>query len=128
MNPARHSSLITYRLSLLFVVLLVYGQVVGFQLLTWDDDIHLTKNPYLDPVSWSNVGHFWVEPYENLYIPVSYTFYAVETLVARWSSEPGALLDPRVFHVGNLLLHAACVLLVFNLLLRLVQHAMAAWA
>src|SRR5271169_4000337 len=106
MIPARHSSLITYHLSLLFVVLLVFGQVVHFQLLSWDDDIHLTKNPYLDPVSWSNVGHFWVAPYENLYIPLSYTFYALETLLARGIGGPNAPLDPRVFHAGNLLLHA----------------------
>ncbi len=124
----RNLSFSIYHLALLIVVLLVFGQVVHFQLLTWDDDIHLTKNPYLDPVSWSNVGHFWVAPYENLYIPVSYTFYAVETLVARWIGEPGAPLDPRVFHTGNLLLHAVCVLLVFNLLWRLVHHAMVAWA
>jgi tetratricopeptide (TPR) repeat protein len=128
MNPARHSSLITYRLSLIFVVLLVFGQVVNFQLLSWDDDIHLTKNPYLDPVSWSNVGHFWVAPYENLYIPVSYTFYAIEVLIARAIGGADAPLDPRVFHAGNLLLHAICVLLVFNLLVRLVRQPMAAWA
>jgi len=128
MKPVRHSSLITYHFSLLFVVLLVFGQVVHFQLLSWDDDIHLTKNPYLDPVTWSNVGHFWVAPYENLYIPVSYTFYAIETLVARGLFGPDGPLDPRVFHLGNLLLHAVCVLLVFDLLSRLVRHAMAAWA
>src|SRR5580692_11205159 len=126
MNPDRHSSRITCRLALLIIVLVVFGQVVQFQLLSWDDDIHLSKNPYLDPVSWSNVGHFWVEPYENLYIPVSYTFYAVETLLARWISGPNAPLDPRVFHAGNLLLHAICVLLVFDLLLRLVRHTGAA--
>src|ERR1700733_11489948 len=119
-SSVRHLSFSIYHLSLLLVVLLVYGQVVQFQLLSWDDDIHLTKNPYLDPVSWSNVGHFWVEPYENLYIPVSYTFYAAEMLLARWISGPDAPLDPRVFHSGNLLLHAICVLLVFDLLLRLV--------
>ena len=61
----------------------VFGRVVQFQFLSWDDDIHVTRNPLLDPASWANVLQFWVKPYENLYVPLSYTFFAAEA----WLSE-----------------------------------------
>jgi protein O-mannosyl-transferase len=113
---------------LLAIVWLVFRRVVGFQFLSWDDNVHVTENPYLDPLSWPNLLRFWQEPYENLYIPLSYSFWAFEA----WLSQhlPGRVgpFDPAVFHAGNLVLHAACVLLMFRLLLRLIQHRLAAWA
>ena len=113
---------------LLVFTALVYGRVVGYQFLTWDDDLHITKNPYLNPLSWSGVLHFWREPYENLYIPVSYSFWAFEAWISQHLSGRITPFDPAVFHVGNLLLHLACCWLVFRLLLRLIGHTLAAWA
>ncbi|HEX4148004.1 MAG TPA: tetratricopeptide repeat protein, partial [Pirellulales bacterium] len=111
--------------SLVFFTTAVFYRVVQFQFLTWDDDIHVTKNPLLDPVSAASVLQFWLEPYGNLYVPLSYTFFAAEA----WLSELiVGRLDPRVFHTGCLLLHLACVRLVFQLLSRLIANPLAAWA
>ena len=106
---------------------LVYRRIVSFSFLSWDDDIHITKNPYFDPLTFSGVLHFWFAPYENLYVPVSYTFWAGEVWLARMLS-PGAALQPAVFHAGSLLLHVACVLLVYKLLFQLVKNPLAALA
>ena len=54
---------------LITATVLVFGRVVQFDLLTWDDDVHVTKNPLLDPVSVASILQFWLKPYENLYIP-----------------------------------------------------------
>lgn len=107
-------------LLLIAATLAVYGRVVGFSLLSWDDDIHLTENPYLDPVTFGNVLNFWTSPFENLYIPVSYTFFALETIPARAMGGADGALNPAIYHAGSLALHLACVLMVFALVKRLV--------
>jgi Tfp pilus assembly protein PilF len=103
----------------------VFYRVVEFQFLSWDDDVHVTKNPLLDPVSFSNLAQFWLHPYENLYIPASYTFFAAEAWLSQWTL---GRLDPHVFHAACLALHLACVWLVFRLLARLIENPLAAWA
>jgi tetratricopeptide (TPR) repeat protein len=108
---------------LVAAVLVVYVGVCGHQFLMYDDEPHLVNNPRLNPVTWRNVGRFWVEQsYWGLYIPLSYTFFAAEASLA------GQPLDPGVFHLGNLLLHLTCVLLIFAILRRLVRHDGAACA
>jgi hypothetical protein len=110
-------------LLLVAAVLAVFGQVAGHEFLIYDDEPHLLENPRLNPVTWQNVGRFWIEPsYFGLYIPLSYTFFAAEAALA------GKPLDPTVFHLGSLALHLACVLLVFTILRRLLHHDGAACA
>lgn len=100
------------------VVLLVYGTTCGFGWLDWDDGINVTRNPGLNPVTLTNVAGFWSRPYQGLYIPVSYTFFAGEVLLSRaiFSAEPDLPPDPRPFHTISVLLHACCVLLVWRLI------------
>ena len=108
---------------LVAAMLLVFGKVGGYAFLMYDDEPHLLDNPRLNPVSWQGVGAFWTESsYWGLYIPLSYTFFGAE---AALSGQP---LNPAVFHLGNLALHVACVLLVFGLLRRLFHHNGAACA
>ena len=44
---------------LLLLTVAVFHRVVGFELLTWDDDLHITDNEYYQPLSWGNLFHFW---------------------------------------------------------------------
>lgn len=94
---------------------IVFGRIVGYGWVGWDDDIHVTENPRLYPVTIASVWEFWRAPYEGLYIPVSYTLYAAEAAASRalFPSDP---LDPRPFHALSVVLHAACVLLVWRIL------------
>ncbi len=110
-------------LFLVLTLLAVFGQVYGHEFLTWDDEHHVAYNPRLNPVTWRSVGEFWTEPYLGLYIPLSYTFFAAETSIARQPpDETGCTLNPAVFHLGNLALHVACALLVFTILRDLFRH------
>ena len=119
----RYGGIILSVVVLVAAVLLVFGRVGGHEFLMYDDEPHLVDNPRFNPVTWSNVGLFWVEKsYWGLYIPLSYTFFGAEAWIA------GQPLDPTVFHLGNLVLHVACVLLVFVVLRRLCRHDGAACA
>ena len=94
--------------------------------------LHITDNPYLNPVTLPHVLHFWQKPYHNLFIPVSYTAYALLALsrTARHALPDAARgmspYDPHVFHAANLVLHLLNVLLVFRLLRRIVKNPWAA--
>jgi tetratricopeptide (TPR) repeat protein len=116
-------------LLLLLVTVVVYRSVVHFELTTWDDDQHITENPYYDPLTWKNVLHFWGYSYIYMYIPVSYNFWALEVWIAEFFPKPDDPLqkfNPAVFHVGNLLLHLGSTLLAYRLLLRFVPVSWAA--
>src|SRR5437667_7378976 len=110
---------------LLLATTAVFCPVVGHQFLNWDDTDLLTENPGLNPPTWGSVVRFWREPYEGLYTPLSYTFWAVLARVARTSpdSAHGAGLNPHVFHAANLVLHLISALLVYCILLPLTRSA-----
>ena len=96
----------------------VFGRGLSHSFLNFDDDIHLTANPLLNPVSLKSLLRFWTEPYENLYIPVSYTFFAAEAKASTLFSEVplSAALSPMPFKCGSLILHCGCTVLVLLLL------------
>ena len=100
---------------LVIITAAVFGRIIGFGWVSWDDNINVTENPGLHPVTWASVWGFWRAPYEGLYIPVSYTVYAAEVAFSRLVF-PGDALDARPFHAVSLVLHATCVLLVWQIL------------
>jgi hypothetical protein len=112
----------SFRAGLLLVglVTVVFGGICVNGWIDWDDDVHISRNPGLNPVTASSLAGFWTRPYELLYIPVSYTLFAGEVLLSRalFPHEPGTAPDPRPFHAVSLLLHAGCVLLVWRLIAR----------
>ena len=103
-----------------------FSEVGGFGFVSWDDELHVTENPWLHPVTPAHVWHFWRMSYQGLYIPLSYTVYALLALLARDPTTQA--LNPHVFHVANLILHLANVLLVFALLKQSVPNIWAASA
>lgn len=104
--------------------LAVFGQVVGFQLVKWDDPGNISLNPFYQPISFRNISQFWVSSYFGLYIPFTYTFWGALASINQLLglSDP---FDPRIFHIANLLLHIATTLLVYQLLRTLLQDALA---
>ena len=107
---------------LLVAVLLVFGQCAAFGWTNWDDHLHVTDNPKLNPVTLAHLVEFWREPYGGLYIPVSYTLFGIEAWIGRSLFWVGNASAPpaAVFHVTSIALHGACVLLVWRLLTTLV--------
>jgi tetratricopeptide (TPR) repeat protein len=105
----------------------VYFNVTGFDFVAWDDVIHVYGNKFFEPVSACHLQHFWLRPYESLYIPVAYMAFGALCILARLRhpeqrlSEYETNLNPHVFHDANLLLHLVNALLVFLLIRNVVK-------
>ncbi len=120
-------------LAVLGVSALVFSPSIGHGLLNWDDELNVSANPRLRPLSLENLAWFWrrwQDPYGGLYVPATYNLFAIEAYYATQPPTPAAPhgLDPRVFHATNVLLHAVCAWLVFLLLRRIVDDNLAAGA
>lgn len=82
--------------------------------LMWDDVTNVTGNPFLNPPTVGNLLHFWTHPYASLYVPVVYSSYCVDLLVAGGASWP--------FHLFNIMLHSATAVLVYFILSGLLRQ------
>lgn len=114
--------------ALVVVVLATFGGAVSFGWINLDDDINVTENPFLNPVTLTHLRHLWTTSYERLYVPVAYTAFAAQAVLSRglFPGDPSAPPDPRLFHAVSILLHVVNVLLVWRILLWLSPHA--GWA
>ncbi len=103
-------------------VFIVYGRVLSFDLLLWDDNLTIRGNRLLFPrVSWSSVLEFFRGPQFGMYMPVTLCFFGLEAWISQqlpWSDSDG-VVHPWVFHAGNLVLHTACVWLVYRIICNL---------
>jgi Flp pilus assembly protein TadD len=103
---------------LILVTLAVFWQVQGHAFVLWDDGLHVYDNPYLQALTFDNIRAFWRAPYAELYIPLTYTLWALTAAVARGvspSPTAGAPLAPQFFHALNLLVHLLSVLVVWRI-------------
>src|SRR3569833_4015527 len=111
------------------ITFVVYMRVTGQDFVHWDDKGHVTGNPYLKHLTAANILHFWREPYEHLYIPISYMAFALLASIARMPHHDTSvtvidtLLNPHVFHTANLILHIGNALIVYTILRKLVGRA-----
>jgi tetratricopeptide (TPR) repeat protein len=108
----------------LLTVTLVYVSVVTFQFLPfWDDDTNIHRNPLYAPLSWSGVALFWKAPFQQLYIPVTYTVWAGLVALSRVVAGTALSFGPinaSIFHGANLLVHLLAVAMVFLILRRMI--------
>ena len=90
----------------------------------WDDDIHVHSNPHLVHLTWSSLWVFWSGPWQQLYIPLTYSTWAGLAAVSRWADgmpvAEGAL-NAIWFHGANVLAHTVSTALAFVLLRRTVR-------
>lgn len=94
-----------FLLLILLAAIAVYGQLLLYSPITWDDDSNIFKNPYYAAKIWS---HFWTDNYFGLYVPVTSTVWQVLYTIGDGTALP--------FRVLNLCLHLANGFLVFLLL------------
>jgi len=135
----------------------VYYPVANFQFLNYDDPSNITENSYYRPFTWRNVRQLWLRPYNGVYVPITSMFWAGEVALARSAFpmpeatlpragssttsvtgtapqpttppvDASKLLDARVFHVGNLVLHLLSALCMLALLRRLTGSDLGALA
>ena len=101
------------------IVLALFRPTLSFQFVNFDDDKQVVENPFIRSLSPENLGwiftHFWI----TSYYPVRLLSFAIDYHF--WG------LDPEGYHLTNVLLHAANVLLVFWLMLRLMAARRGIW-
>ena len=113
--------------AVLVVVAGVYAQVCTFQFLPfWDDDTNIHRNPLYAPLSWGSVALFWQGPFQQLYIPVTYTVWAGLVALSRIVAGTTVSFGPingAIFHGTNLIAHLLSVAMVFLIMRRLLGAA-----
>jgi protein O-mannosyl-transferase len=111
-------------LALLIVVAVAvaFGRLAGAEFVSLDDRHNVRDNPMFNPPTLAGVVHFWTRPIAGLYIPVTYTVWGALAAVAQVKSPTGTELNPAIFHVANIALHAGSALVVFALLRRLTRR------
>lgn len=86
----------------------------------WDDGLLITENPWIQGLSWINVRHAFTSYDPELYIPLTFLTYQLNYAIAG--------LSPWIYHLTNLLLHIANVLLLYSVVLQLTTKKTAAFA
>jgi len=100
-----------------------YAQVLSFHFLPfWDDDTNIHRNPLYAPLSWGSVVTFWKAPFQQLYIPVTYSVWAglvaLSRIVAGTSISFGPI-NAALFHGTNLIVHLFSTGMVFLIVRRM---------
>jgi tetratricopeptide (TPR) repeat protein len=114
-------------LLVLIVTILVFGQVVSHDYLSWDDDVFLYQNPHTQPPTLDSLKAYWTAPYAHLYSPVTYSSL---WLLAKGFGTPGPagawMVQPVVYHAASLVAHLLAVTVAYLLLVLLVRSPWAA--
>lgn len=109
-----------------FVVpLLVFAHVSTYDFVNYDDDRNVYECPLLNPVTAGNLARLWREPFQGMYVPMSYSAWSL-LAVAGGRDESSGRLRPQPFHITNLVVHLSNGVLVYLILLALTRLPRAA--
>ena len=99
---------------LLVVMLTVVAHMRGLQgqFVEWDDYAHITQNPAIRSLATANLWAMFTQPAAKLYCPMTWLSFAIDYQV--WGRNPFG------YHLTNLLLHVANVILVMLLVYQVV--------
>lgn len=104
---------------LVLIVLLTYGPTLSSDFIRFDDPQYVTDNALVRSPSVSSVIRFFAEVKKPSTVAGYYQPLTMVSLMTdSWLS--GGSINPRVFHLHNILLHGATCVLVFLLLRRVV--------
>jgi tetratricopeptide (TPR) repeat protein len=129
MNNTNHqpnSKSIFIYITISCIGLILYSQAISFEFVR-DDTFHLLNNPYLQTLSFSNIKQFWIDSYWRLYIPVTYTTWAVLKPIGSLFVSEQALFNANAYHFLNILIHMLNGILVYRLLLLIVKNKQASF-
>ena len=131
-SPQKRRALPIWLMSLLIVVLTaaIYWPVIGHDFLDWDDNQTVQHNPDFDRNNFNaDYTHYWVQPYLELYMPLTYMAWGAVAQVSQMRNPAGAghVLDPAGFHLLSVTLHCINSVLVFLVLRRLIAVDWGAW-
>lgn len=100
------------------VIFLTFTPCLANDFTNWDDQEMVTGNPHITDLSPNGIFRIFIHPHSGPYVPLTILSYAVEYHFFR--------MNPFVFHLSNVLLHAANVILVLILIYALTGNLTAA--
>ncbi len=120
---------------LLLATGLVFGRLAGAEFTTWDDPHTLRDNPDMRPPTLAGLSDYWrvttdeqlargqaVNHRASLWVPLTYSAWlAVATFAQVPSPTGGTELNPYLFHIANIAVHALSGIIVYFMLLRLFE-------
>lgn len=93
------------------VTLAAFAPVVGNDFLYWGDHGDLVDNTHYRGLSWSNLSWMFTTIHRGHYQPLTWLSFSLD--YALWGTRPAG------YHLTSLLLHAACAVLTYLIILRL---------
>jgi hypothetical protein len=106
--------------ALFTVAVILFFPTTSFDFqVTWDDGAYVLNNPHITGFTLANLISLFDRPYVGLYNPVQMLTYMVDYKV--WG------LNPFGYHLSNVLIHSANVVLAFFVLHRLTGEFMLAF-
>lgn len=111
---------------LILIVLGVYALAMGAEFIGWDDPTNVPDNPALKLPGIQAIERFWSQPYDKLFIPVTYSVWTILAAVGTVTTPSGGVeFNPFIFHAANVILHALATVLVYQILRLRIRSA---WA
>ncbi len=108
----KSSPILPYAIFLIIILTgVIYFQSFSFDFTNWDDNVYVTENPQFTSQTGINLRSVLSQPTSGNYHPVTMFSLSLDYLIGG--------LNPQVFHLHNLLLHLANILLVYFFILRL---------
>ncbi len=117
-------------LAIFAITALVFAPSLANGFVAWDDLKFIVANPRLNPPSWAGTAWYWHHVAWNLYQPITMTLWAA-CAWAGWVTTPDATaghMNPAVFHLASVALHAGTAVAAFALVRRAVSNRWAAAA
>ena len=106
-------------LALLLAVTIVFLHGVYNEFVQWDDPVNLINNPHYRGLGWDQIRWMFTSTLMGHYIPVTWLTFGLDYVL--WGMESAG------YHFTNFVLHAANVVLLFIVALRLLPRAVP-WA
>jgi len=104
--PRRRTILVLSAILLLTVI--VFSASINNGFIKWDDDKNVYENVYIRDINLTNIKVFFTKPLLSMYTPLVYLSYAIDYKIAG--------LNPKIYHLTNLMLHLVNIALVFFLI------------
>ena len=97
-------------IAILIVTLFIYSNAINHDFTNWDDPTYVTENPLLAKPIKEQVIYFFKNPYATNYHPLSMISLGIDF---KLSSSTLEKINPKIFHVTNILFHLLNTALLF---------------
>lgn len=93
---------------------LIFSPSLNYQFVHWDDPDYILNNLLIRDLSWQGLKNIFTTPVIGMYNPLPFVIYAIEYHF--WG------LDPKVYHLTNLLLHLLVIVVLYQFIFRLTKR------